>query len=604
MVTRTEARAHGPVRTLWDGMSAQRRELILAGVLGALASASAVALMGASAWLISRAAEMPPVLTLTVAAVTVRFLALSRAIFRYIERLVGHDAAFRGLTQLRVVVYRNLERLAPNGLAAFGRGDLLARLVADVDAALDLPLRVVLPWMQAALVATATAVYLMWLLPASGLVVGLLALVALAVTPWIAARIARSAEARMAPAKAELSATVVRALDATPEITAFGAGAGATDRVRALDDGLTRLNLRESYALGVGSSMGIVVQGAAVALALAIAIPAVTDGRIEPVWLAVIALLPLALFDVLATLPGSALAYQRLRGSALRLQEVEQAPSPVAEPSDPRAVPAAFTGVRLAGVSASWVPGETTLHEVDLVVEPGQRVAVVGPSGSGKSTLAAVLMGFLPYEGSAELSGVELRDTDGDDLRRHVGLLTQQAHIFDTTIADNVRIGDPRSDDAAVAAVLATAQLDEWVASLPAGVQTQVGSFGLTISGGERQRIALARMLLADRPLAILDEPTEHLDGPTADELTRTLSTALRDRTVLLITHRLIGLEQVDRIVELHDGRVRASGTHDELMAVDGWYAQQWRLESERRDMSALLADLPVGRGVAGPAAT
>ena len=603
-MSRATPPVRGAVRALWHGMSAQRRELAVAGLLGAAASASAVALMGVSGWLISRAAEMPPVLTLTVAAVLVRFLALSRALLRYVERLVGHDAAFRGLTQLRVVVYRNLERLAPNGLAAFGRGDLLARLVADVDAALDLPLRVVLPWVQAALVSAATAAFLVWLLPASGAAIGLLALVALVAIPWLAARIAQAAEARMAPAKAEMSATVVRALDATPEITAFGAGPAATARVRALDDGLTRLNLRESYALGVGSSVGIVVQGAAVALALAIAIPAVTDGRIEPVWLAVIALLPLALFDVLATLPGSALAYQRLRGSALRLQEVEQAPSPVVEPADPRAVPDAFTGVRLAGVSASWVAGETTLHGVDLVIEPGQRVAVVGPSGSGKSTLAAVLMGFLPYEGSATLSGVELRDTDGDDLRRHVGLLTQQAHIFDTTIADNVRIGDPHADDDAVAGVLAAAQLDDWVAALPSGAQTTVGSFGLTISGGERQRIALARMLLADRPLAILDEPTEHLDGPTADALTRTLSAALRDRTVLLITHRLIGLEQVDRIIELHGGRVRASGTHDELMGLDGWYAQQWRLESERRDMSALLADLPVGRGVAGPAAT
>ena len=604
MVTGAAAPSRGAVRGLWDSMSSQRRELAVAGLLGAGASASAVALLGVSGWLISRAAEMPPVLTLTVAAVLVRFLALSRALLRYVERLIGHDAAFRGLTQLRVTVYRNLERLAPNGLAAFGRGDLLARLVADVDAALDLPLRVVLPWVQAVLVSAATAAFLGWLLPASGAVVGALALVALVVTPWLAARIAQAAEARMAPARAQVSAAVVRALDATPELTAFGAGASATGRVRSLDDDLTRLNLRESFALGLGGSVGVLVQGAAVALALAIAIPAVVEGRLEPVWLAVVALLPLALFDVVATLPGSALAYQRLRGSAVRILEVEQAPSPVVEPADPLPVPATFAGLRLAGVSASWVPGETVLRDIDLVVEPGQRIAVVGPSGSGKSTLAAVLMGFLPYQGSATISGIEVQSVDGDDLRRHVGLLTQQAHIFDTTIADNVRIGGPDATDEAVMDALATAQLDQWVRSLPAGLATTVGSFGLALSGGERQRMALARLLLADRSLAILDEPTEHLDGPTADDLTRTLSAALRDRTVLLITHRLIGLEQVDRIVELQGGRVRAVGTHDELLALDGWYAQQWRLESERQDMSALLAGLPVGIGVAGPAAT
>lgn len=597
-------RPRGPVRTLWAGMSGQRAELAGAGVLGAIASASAVALLGTSAWLIATAAEMPPVLTLTVAAVMVRFLALSRALFRYGERLVGHDAAFRGLTELRVTVYRNLERLAPSGLAAFGRGDLLARLVADVDAALDLPLRVILPWLQAVLVAGVTVAFLGWLLPGAGVAVGVLSVVALAAVPWLVARTARSAEERMAPARAELSATVVRAFDATPEIAAFGSQGTATARVAAIDDGLTRLNARESFALGFGGGIGVLVQGAAVVAAIVVAVPAVTAGTIEPVWLAVVALLPLALFDVLAGLPASALAYQRLRGSAVRIQEIELTPSPVVPPAHPQPLPDAFSGLRLHRVAAGWTADVDTVSGLDLDIQPGQRVAVVGPSGSGKSTLAAVLMGFLPYRGSMLLSGVEARATDGDDLRRVVGLLAQQAHIFDTTVADNVRIGDPHASDADLARALGAAQLDAWVASLPEGTDTTVGSFGIGVSGGERQRIALARLLLADRPVVVLDEPTEHLDGPTADALMATLDVALADRTVVLITHRLIGLEGFDRIVELGAGRIVAQGTHDELVARDGWYAQQWRLESERQDMAALLPTLPIGRGAPGPVVT
>jgi thiol reductant ABC exporter CydC subunit len=582
-------------------MSAHRRELAGAGILGAIASISAVALLGASAWLISTAAEMPPVLTLTVAAVTVRFLALSRALFRYAERLVGHDAAFRGLTELRVVVYSSLERLAPTGLSAFGRGDLLTRLVADVDAALDLPLRVILPWAQAVLVAAATVGFLTWLLPSAGVVIGVLSVVALAVTPWLITWLARSAEDRMAPARAELSSAVVRALDGTSEITAFGSGASAAARIRELDDRLTRLNSRESFSLGFGGGLGVLVQGTAVAAALIIAIPAVTSGRMEPVLLAVVALLPLALFDVLAGLPASALAYQRLRGSAVRIQEVETAPAPVPEPATPAAVPAVFTGLTVTSATAHWTIASAAIEDIDLVVEPGQRIAVVGPSGSGKSTLANVLMGFLPYTGSVQVGGVEVRDVDGDDLRHHVGMLTQQAHIFDTTIADNVRIGSPDATDDEVTAALDAAQLTDWIAGLPAGIATTVGSFGVTISGGERQRIALARLLVARRPFVILDEPTEHLDGPTADALADTMATVLSSSTVLTITHRLIGLETADLIVELQNGRVAARGTHAEHLARDGWYARQYRLESERQDMAALLPQLPIGRGVPGP---
>jgi len=401
--------------------------------------------------------------------------------------------------------------------------------------------------------------------------------------------------------------TVVQALDATADITAYGAAARANGEVFRLDSNLTRLNVRESFSLGLGGGLGVIVQGAAVTAALAIAIPAVVSGRLGPVWLAVVALLPLALFDVLAGLPASALAYQRLRGSATRIVEVETAPLRVTEPAHPVPVPHEFFDLELVDVSASWVEAVDgqeavlALDSIDLRVGRGERVAVVGPSGSGKSTLASVLMGFLPYSGSVRLSGVELRDAEGDAVRQVVGMLTQQAHIFDTSIADNVRLGDPTATDEEVMAALTQAQLDEWVGRLPLGLDTVVGSFGVGISGGERQRIALARLLLARRSLVILDEPTEHLDGATAEALTTTMTAALRDDTILLITHRLTGLESFDRIVEIQGGRVIAQGTHAELLETGGWYADQWQAESELHDMAALLPTLPVGIAVPGP---
>lgn len=608
MVTTEVSVARRPTRALWDTMAARRRGLVVAGLLGSIASLSAVALLGTSGWLISKAAEHPPVLTLSVAAVLVRTLALSRAIARYAERLVGHDAAFRGLTELRVVVFRNLERLAPTGLSIFARGDLLNRLVADVDAALDLPLRVVLPWAQAVVVSVATVLFLGWLLPASAVIVGVLALIGTVLVPWLSAATARAAERRIAPEKAAMTGAVVRALDSAPELSALGATAAATGTIRASDDALTRLSARESYGLGLGSAAGVLIQGGAVVGALAGGIAAVTDGRLEPVWLAVVVLIPLALFDVLAGLPASALAYQRLRGSAARIAEVEAHPSPVDEPAHPERVPMGFTGLVLRDVSASWPADdagrrEASIRDISLELQSGQRVAVVGPSGAGKSTLAAVVMGFLPYAGSVRMNGREVRDCDGDDVRARMGVLTQQAHVFDTSIVANVRIGNPAADPSLLDDALGQAQLTEWVDTLGEGADTSVGAFGVAVSGGERQRIALARLLLADRPLVVLDEPTEHLDAPTAEALTQTFRSVLAGSTVLLITHRLVGLEDFDRIVELADGRVVASGTHSELMAEDGWYAEQWRAESEYRDLARLLPTLPIGIGVVGPAA-
>ncbi|MDP1878953.1 MAG: ABC transporter ATP-binding protein, partial [Actinomycetota bacterium] len=338
---------------------------------------------------------------------------------------------------------------------------------------------------------------------------------------------------------------------------------------------------------------------------LMVAVPAVTSGRLAPVWLAVAALLPLALFDVLATLPASALAYQRLRGSAARLVDVERAPTPVAPPATALATPGAFSGIDLVEVSATWSPPDRpagsapTLRGITMHVDPGERVGVVGPSGAGKSTLAAVLMGFLPYSGSMLLSGSEVRDLDGDGLRECVGLLSQQAHLFDTTIADNVRLGDRSATDDHVRGALRRARLIDWVDRLPDGMDTVVGSFGVAVSGGERQRIALARILLARRSLVILDEPTEHLDAPTADALAATFDTSLVGMSLVVITHRLTDLRGVDRIVELQDGAVAAQGTHEELLAAGGWYARQWQVEAEQRDMAALLPRLPIGTAVA-----
>ena len=587
------------MRALWDDVASNHREIRLAALLGFLASASAVALLGTSGWLISRAAELPPVLTLTVAAVLVRTFAIGRGLMRYLERLVGHDAAFRGLTVLRVRVYRSLESITPLGLARFTRGDLLARLGADVDAALDLPLRVVLPWVQAGMVALATSAFVLWLLPESGILIAILAGLAVLAWPWLVGRVVRKAEGTVAPARGVLTQTLVSMLDAASILTAFGASRPALNTVRRRDDMLTAAEMKEAGALGVGAAVGLFLQGLAVAGALALAIPEVVDGELAPVWLAVIALLPLALFDVINTVPAAAIARERVRGSALRIEQIANAaePTQLTEQTEHSVATEGFSSLLLQGVSARW-PGadRDSLIDVDLELRSGQRVLIMGPSGSGKSTLAAVVMGFLPYRGSAHINGVEIADLGSDQVTERIGLLSQHSHVFDTSVEENVRLGRVDASLDEIWDVLTRARLADWVRSLPEGVDTRVGAFGARMSGGERQRLALARLLLANRPAVVLDEPTEHLDRQTAAAVEATITDQTAGLASIVISHQVVG--DVDLVIEMNAGRIVARGTHEELLAQGGWYASQVRRQREGQQMVQVMDRLTPGVAV------
>jgi ATP-binding cassette, subfamily C, bacterial CydC len=270
--------------------------------------------------------------------------------------------------------------------------------------------------------------------------------------------------------------------------------------------------------------------------------------------LAVVVLTPLAVFEAAAGLPAAAQRFAGARSALRRLAEVLAAPPQVSEPACPVDVPDGPHTLRLEGVTAGWTPGRTAVQGIGLVLAPGRRVALVGPSGSGKSTIAALLVRFLdPAAGRVTVDGIDLRRVQPDRVRQLVGYLPEDAYLFDTTIGENLRIGRRNATDAELRAALAKARLTDWVDGLPRGLDTLVGEHGMQISGGQRRRLALARVLLADFAVLILDEPTEHLDDETATALTRDLLAAAGDRTVLLITHRTDVLSDVDEVVSLPD---------------------------------------------------
>jgi thiol reductant ABC exporter CydC subunit len=558
-MTTSVAERRAPIATTVRLARPSTRGLVLSTALGAGCIASAIALLGTSAWLISRCAQHGSIADLGLAIVSVRFFAVSRGLFRYGERLVGHDAAFRSLSELRVRVYERLERLAPTGLQGFHRGDLLARVVRDVDTLQDVGLRVLPAWWIAGVVGLATTVALWLLLPSAAIAVAVALLVAATVVPWLTGVLARQTEAKKAPARGALTASVVDLLEGAPDLVAFGATDAQVQRVMIHDDELTRAAASSAGTAGVGAGLTSLCVGMATWVALVLGVAAVHDGRLEGVMLAVVALVPLAAFELVAPLPVAAQALEGARSSAARLASVMDAPSPVVEPATPSTVRSASRhGLRIRGVSARYTPdGPRALDAVDLDLESGRRVALVGPSGAGKSTLAAVLARFVEYEsGSIQLDGVELRDLSGEQVRNVVGLVEQDAHIFDSTLRENLRLAKPGASDPELLSALAQARLGDWVTTLPLGLDTPVGEHGSSLSGGQRQRIAVARALLADFPILVLDEPSEHLDAQTADALIADLLAATEGRTTLLITHRLVGLDEIDEIVVLDQGQV------------------------------------------------
>ncbi|MFF3496452.1 thiol reductant ABC exporter subunit CydD [Streptomyces sp. NPDC002795] len=550
----------------------RRSRLVLALLLGALALGSAVGLMTTSGWLISRASQMPPVLYLMVAVTATRAFGIGRAIFRYLERLVSHDAVLRMLADTRVAVYRRLERLAPAGLRTTRRGDLLSRLVADVDALQDYWLRWLLPASAAALVGVGSVAFTAWLLPAAGVVLAVGLLLAGVGVPLLSGAVSRRAERRLAPARGVLATKAAELLTGTAELTVSGALPRRTKEAAEADSVLTRIASRAATATALGDGLTALITGLTVAAAALVGIQGVRTGQLHGVSLAVVVLTPLAAFEAVLGLPLAVQHRQRVHKSAERVHEVLDAPEPVREPERPAQAPQDPFPLAVRGLTARYEGQERdALAGLDLTLERGRRVAVVGPSGSGKTTLAQVLLRFLDADaGTYTLAGVDASDLDGDAVRRLVGLCAQDAHLFDSSLRENLLLAKKDATEDELWAVLGRVRLREWAQALPDGLDTLVGEHAARLSGGQRQRLALARALLADFPVLVLDEPAEHLDLETADALTADLLDATRGRTTVLITHRLAGLEAVDEVLVLDGGRVAQRGPYADLVAVDG----------------------------------
>ena len=532
---------------------APRPRAALAAGLGALTVLLGAGLMATAGYLISRASERPAVLSLTVAIVGVRFFGLSRPLTRYLERLASHDLALRVLGRVRVQVYREIEPLAPAQLEGYRHGDLLARMVADVDALQNLHLRAVGPPLVALLAGAVVVGVAAAFLPAAGVVLAVGLVAGGVIVPALAGWLGRRGGRRQAAARGELSAELVEVLRAAPELVAYGGAAQVQARLRAADGALVRLARRDALVGGLADGAGLAVVGATVAGVLAVAVHASADGHLDRVLIAMLALLALASFEAVQPLAAAARELSVTLAAGGRVLDLADRQAAVVDPVAPLPAPSWPFAVALENVRARYAPGErAALDGVSLRLEPGCRVALVGPSGAGKTTVVNLLLRFLdPEAGRVTLAGRDLRDYRQEDVRRVIAVAGQDSHLFSASIRENVCLARPGASDEDVEEALRRARLWSWVAGLSDGLDTAVGEEGRELSGGQRQRLVLARALLVGAPVLVLDEPTAHLDPPTARALVDDVFAAAGDRSVLLITHRAEGLDLVEEIIRI-----------------------------------------------------
>ena len=562
----------------WVGLSV----LLAAGAVFA-----GIGLLGTSAYLIASAALHPGVAALEIAIVGVRFFGILRAVLRYLERLVSHSINFKVLAHLRAWLYAGLEPLAPARLQTYQGGDLLARSITDVETLENFYVRAVAPPLAALGVTCGVSWFVGRYDPRLGLILLLALLSAGIILPLGVHVLSQIPGKQVVTSRAKMNADLVDAVQGLPDLLLWGGAEDHLGRVLASGRDLSRAQLHLGRVNAFSDALAVLITGLTLCAILLVGIPLV-GSRLDGVMLVVLCLVVLSSFEATAPLPGAALHLSASLEAGRRLFELVDASPAVLPPLKP-VLSLDEPDLSIRDLSYCYAPGlPPALDHICLELPVGKRLAVVGASGAGKSTLIQMILRFREYsEGEFWLGGRDVRQYDPETVRRRMAVVPQSVYVFAGSLRQNILLANPSAGETEVEDAVCRAGLADFAAQLPKGLDTWVGERGVQLSGGERQRLALARMFVkiaqpsGQSHLLLFDEPAAHLDAQNEKRFIQELALISQGHALLLITHRLIGLEVMDEIIVLHEGRAVERGTHNELLAIKGRYAHMWQVQNE-----------------------
>ncbi len=562
--------------------------IALSVALGFATIASGIGLMATAAYIICAAALHPSIAELQVAIVGVRFFGLSRGVFRYLERLVSHDTTLRLLARLRTWFYQALEPLAPGRLMDYHSGDLVTRVISDIGSLENFFVRSISPPLVAILVGISTTLFLG--IFGVQLAWGLLFFLLLAGVglPLMTLVLSRRLGPKIIQERARLNIMLVDGIQGMADILTCGQATAYIKRVRLAGEQLSRLQTRMSVFNALQTALGSLLANLGTLTVLVLAIQRVSQGQLDGVLLGVATLTALTCFEALQPLPLAAQNYDANREAASRLYELVDISPLVIDPPEPLPLPGdpSLEVQNLSFEYPQWINGKPVtslssfiLKDISFTLPKGKQIALIGPSGAGKTTLLNILLRFWEYhQGSILLGGHELRQYRPEDVRKHMAIISQNTYLFSTTIKENLLIARPQAKEDEIIRATTQAQLHDFIVSLPKGYDTWIGEHGFRLSAGERQRLAVARALIEDAPLLILDEPTANLDPSTELALLNSIRILSQGRSTITITQSMVGLENMDEILVLQNGSIVERGTHDHLLSKHGQYYRMWEL--------------------------